>query len=62
MPRAMFFLNKIGLNPIPAPSDFLGQSKYNYSYSPLLPAANHFLHSSYAIKEYLGLIFYKFLK
>ena len=62
LPRAMFFFNKIGLNPIPAPSDFLGQSKYNYSYSPLLPEAEKFSHSSFAIKEYLGLIFYKFLK
>jgi len=62
MPRAMFFLKKIGLNPIPAPADFKGQSKYNYSYSPFLPAAGHFANSSYAIKEYVGLIFYKFLK
>ena len=62
MPRAMFFLKKIGLDPIPAPSNFMGQSKYNYSYSPLLPAADHFSHSSYTIKEYIGRIFYKFLK
>ncbi len=62
MPRAMFFLKKIGLNPIPAPADFKGQSKYNYSYSPFLPAADHFVHSSLTIKEYVGLIFYRFLK
>jgi len=62
MPRAMFFLKKIGLNPIPAPADFKGKSKYNYSYSPLLPAADHFANSSYVIKEYVGQIFYRFLK
>ena len=62
MPRAMFFLKKIGLNPIPAPADFKGQSKYNYNYSPLVPSAGHFSHSSSAIKEYIGQIFYRFLK
>lgn len=62
MPRAISFLNKIGLNPIPAPSDFKGQSKYNYIYSPLLPTTNHFAHSSHAIREFVGQIFYKFLK
>ncbi len=62
MPRAMFFFNKIGLNPIPAPADFKGQSKYNYSYSPLVPSVGHFSDSSSAIKEFIGQIFYRFLK
>lgn len=62
LPRAMFFFNKIGLNPIPAPADFKGQSKYNYSYSPLVPSVGHFSDSSSAIKEFIGQIFYKFLK
>lgn len=62
MPRAINFLKKIGLNSIPAPSDFKGQSQYNYSFSPFFPAADHFMHSSFAIKEFVGLIFYKFLK
>ena len=62
IPRAIFFLRKIGLNPIAAPADFLGQSRYNYAFSPWFPAADHFAHSSYAIKEYAGLLFYRFLK
>ncbi len=62
LPRAMFFFNKIGLNPIPAPADFKGQSKYNYSYSPFVPSAGHFSDSSSAIKEFIGQIFYRFLK
>jgi uncharacterized SAM-binding protein YcdF (DUF218 family) len=62
MPRAMFFLKKIGLNPIPAPANFKGQSKYNYSYSPLLPSTSHFADSSSVIREYVGLIFYRLLK
>ena len=62
MPRAMFFLNKIGLNPIPAPADFKGQSKYNYRYLPLLPTAGHFADSSLAIKEYIGHLYYRLLK
>ncbi len=62
MPRAMFFLKKIGLNPIPAPSDYKGQSKYNYFFSPLLPASGFFSDSSSVLREYVGLIFYRFLK
>jgi uncharacterized SAM-binding protein YcdF (DUF218 family) len=62
IPRAMFILNKIGLNPIPAPANFMGQSKYNYSYSPFLPAAIYFTYSSSAIREHIGQIFYRFLK
>lgn len=62
MPRSMFFLKKIGLNPIPAPANFKGQSKYNYNYSPLLPSTDHFADSSSVIREYVGLIFYRLLK
>jgi uncharacterized SAM-binding protein YcdF (DUF218 family) len=62
MPRSVYLFEKLGMNAIPAPCDFKGQSKYNYSYSPFLPITGHLSNSSLAIKEYIGLLFYRLVK
>ena len=62
MPRSVYLFEKLGMTVVPAPCDFKGQSKYNYTYSPFLPTTNHLSNSSLAIKEYLGLLFYRLVK
>jgi len=51
MPRAMIFFKSLGMNPIPAPTDF---HKYNTLY--LKPKISFFQNSKIAIHEYIGIV------
>ncbi|AAC07762.1 YdcF family protein [Aquifex aeolicus] len=57
MPRAVGVFKKAGLEVIPYPTDLKFEGKYNV-YS-LFPKYSVFYDSSIAIREYIGLLFYK---
>jgi uncharacterized SAM-binding protein YcdF (DUF218 family) len=61
MQRAMKVFKKNGFDPIPYPTHFLSGTKRNYSIeSFLLPSPKSFLHWEITMKEWLGLMVYKF--
>ena len=53
LPRSLFLFRLAGLDPIPAPCDFLAR-KYYYDYETLVPQADGILLSQIATKEYLA--------
>jgi len=57
MPRAMAVFKKFGMNPIPAPTDYM--SKKNYLAVSYLPSPLHLMYSDLAVYEYLGLLWYR---
>ncbi len=57
MPRAVMVFEKAGLSVIPYPTDFKFEGRYNL-YS-LFPKYSVFYDSSIAIREYVGLLFYR---
>lgn len=65
MPRAMWCFRSLGMDPIPAPADFLYGFHAKFSLpnnKPLdyyLPHINTFLNTSLAFHEYIGLYWYK---
>jgi len=62
MARSVFLFEKQGINITPAPCDFLAQSKLKYGIHDFLPQPKRLRNSTLAIKEYIGLIFYKIFK
>ena len=60
MPRAMFIFKKLGMYPIPAPADYLGQDK-KYSFFDFIPHPLELWKSDLAFHEYLGIIWYVLL-
>jgi len=57
MPRAVGVFKKAGLNVVPYPTDLKFEGRYNvYSF---FPKYSVFYDSSIAIREYIGLLFYK---
>jgi uncharacterized SAM-binding protein YcdF (DUF218 family) len=56
MPRAMGVFKKLGMNPIPAPTNYL--SKKDYPAATFLPSPQNLLRSDLAVHEYLGLAWY----
>lgn len=59
MPRAMQVFLKQGLQPIPAPTEYLASA--SLSDSSIVPSGQHLAISDLAIHEYIGLIWYRFL-
>jgi uncharacterized SAM-binding protein YcdF (DUF218 family) len=57
MPRAMAVFKKFGMNPTPAPTDYM--SKKNYLAISYLPSPLHLMYSDLAVYEYLGLLWYR---
>lgn len=57
MPRAMGTFRKLGMNPIPAPTDY--KSIKNYRAIAYVPSPLHLECSDLAVYEYLGIIWYK---
>jgi uncharacterized SAM-binding protein YcdF (DUF218 family) len=53
LPRSLLLFRLAGLDPIPAPCDFLAK-KYYYDYETLVPQADGLLLSQIATKEYLA--------
>lgn len=58
MPRAIALFKKIGLNPIPAPTQYFGDSSA-VSFKKYLPNSNYLIMSDIAIHEYLGQLWAK---
>jgi len=59
MPRAMGVFLKQGLEPVPAPTDYL--SSFSMRDSNILPNGQHLAISDLAVHEYLALIWYRLL-
>jgi uncharacterized SAM-binding protein YcdF (DUF218 family) len=57
MPRAMAVFKKLGMNPIPAPTDYMAGS--NFLATQYLPSPSHLMYSDLAIHEYIGILWYK---
>jgi uncharacterized SAM-binding protein YcdF (DUF218 family) len=55
MPRSMLLFNQLGVNPLPAPTDFRSRD-LAFGYDVLLPRAGGLRLSELAFKEYLGYI------
>lgn len=59
MPRALRVFLKQGLQPIPAPTEYLSSASLRDS--NILPSGQHLAISDLAIHEYLGLMWYRFM-
>ena len=57
--RAVMSFEKVGLKVLPFPAGFKSWQGKQYRWKSYLPG--NFLTASIAIKEYLGLVFYKFV-
>ena len=57
MPRAVAVFKKLGMNPIPAPTDY--QVGNNPLASHYLPSPSHLIYSDLAVHEYLGILWYR---
>lgn len=60
MPRSMAFFKKIGMHPIPAPTDYLVKESQRIAPGMFYPNVNSLLKSQRAFYEYLGLTWAKF--
>lgn len=58
MPRAMGVFKKLGVNPIPAPTDFRSSSG-SYTILSFFPDVSNIARFTSAIYEYLGIIWYR---
>lgn len=59
MPRAMYLFQKAGLNPIPAPTNFLIKNSGNKGFWFWLPHSQKIHQMETAIYEHIGLLWYK---
>lgn len=57
--RSALSFEKIGMNVIPVPSNFLSWENREFGWESVLPGHEYLRHSSIAAKEFVGLIFYK---
>ena len=57
MPRAMDVFRAQGLNPVPAPTEYL--SRENIFSPEYLPSPKHLMNSDLAVHEYFGWVWYK---
>jgi uncharacterized SAM-binding protein YcdF (DUF218 family) len=57
MPRAMSTFRKAGLNPIPAPTNYLSIKEQRFIH--YLPTPHHLVYSDLAVHEYLGMAWYR---
>ena len=55
MPRSMILFRKLGLNPIPAPANYLYKRGEKIEYSKWLPSSNNIYKTEIAIHEYAGM-------
>lgn len=56
MPRSMMVFRKAGMEPVPAPTDYL--TFKNYMAISYLPSPLHLQNSDLAVHEYLGIVWY----
>ncbi len=57
MPRSMKVFKKLGMTPIPAPTDYL--TRENYFAISYLPSPLHLRYSDLAIHEYAAILWYQ---
>lgn len=57
MPRSIATFESQGMNPIPAPTEFI--SRQNIFAAQYLPTPRHMLNSELAIHEYIGMLWYR---
>jgi len=57
MPRAMGAFRKMGMNPIPAPANFMSVKQYEITH--FFPSPLHLSYSDLAVHEYLGIAWYR---
>jgi uncharacterized SAM-binding protein YcdF (DUF218 family) len=57
--RSVLSFEKVGMNVIPVPSNFLSWKNREFGWDSVLPGHESLRHSSIAAKEFIGLIFYK---
>lgn len=57
MPRAMGSFKKLGMSPIPAPTNFMSVKKYQLTH--FFPSPLHLGYSDLAVHEYLGIAWYR---
>ena len=63
MPRSLAIFRKLGIDAIPAPTDFLVTRTYYYSFEDFIlnifPQASRLSLTTLALKEYIGLVIYR---
>jgi uncharacterized SAM-binding protein YcdF (DUF218 family) len=57
MPRSILVFRKAGMNPIPAPTDYMAGT--NIFAASFLPTPLHLMYSDLAVHEYIGMLWYK---
>lgn len=57
MPRAMGAFVKAGMNPVPAPTNFMSVKERRFM--DYLPSPRHLLYADLAVHEYLGIALYR---
>jgi uncharacterized SAM-binding protein YcdF (DUF218 family) len=62
MPRSVALFRKVGMNPIPAPTDHLVKNRHSTSYSKWFPSSTHLQKSERAVYETLGILWAKLRK
>jgi uncharacterized SAM-binding protein YcdF (DUF218 family) len=56
MPRAIALFRKFGLDPVPAPTNYLVVTQPGFHYGMLFPGSDSLHNMEAAVHEYLGLI------
>ncbi len=60
MPRAMMIFKSVGLNPIPAPTNYrLRQNNYSRHFTDYFPSSHYITYSEIVLQAYLGVIWAK---
>ncbi len=59
MPRAMASFRSIGIEAIPAPTDYMATRVSHHSILDLLPSVGALSKTTLAVKEYIGLVYYR---
>jgi len=57
MPRAMETFRKAGMNPVPAPTNYMSVKERRFIH--YLPSPNHLVYADLAVHEYLGMAWYR---
>jgi uncharacterized SAM-binding protein YcdF (DUF218 family) len=58
MPRALACFREQGMQPFPAPADYLTEPRASSTMLDYLPDARHLYYTTLALKEYMGIVYY----
>lgn len=59
MPRALWAFHQVGLNPIPAPTDYIGVSNDGFGIDAWIPGMSELSASDLALHEVIGSVWYR---